>query len=63
MADTWGALMGECARCRECALCQTRHSVVFGVGNPRAEIMLVGEGPGANEDAQGVPFVLSLIHI
>lgn len=57
MADTWGALMGECARCRECALCQTRHSVVFGVGNPRAEIMLVGEGPGANEDAQGVPFV------
>lgn len=57
MADTWEALMGECARCRECALCQTRHSVVFGVGNPRAEIMLVGEGPGANEDAQGVPFV------
>lgn len=57
MADTWEALMDECARCRECALCQTRHSVVFGVGNPRAEIMLVGEGPGANEDAQGVPFV------
>ncbi len=57
MADTWEALMGECARCRECALCQTRHSVVFGVGNPRAEVMLVGEGPGANEDAQGIPFV------
>lgn len=57
MSDTWEALMGECARCRECALCQTRHSVVFGVGNPCAEIMLVGEGPGANEDAQGVPFV------
>lgn len=57
MPDTWEALMGECARCRECALCRTRHNVVFGVGNPRAEIMLVGEGPGANEDEQGVPFV------
>ena len=57
MPDTWEALLGECARCRECALCQTRHSVVFGVGNPQAEIMLVGEGPGANEDEQGIPFV------
>ncbi len=57
MADSWEALKAECARCRECALCQTRHSVVFGVGNPRSEILLVGEGPGANEDAQGVPFV------
>lgn len=57
MPDTWEVLMGECARCRECALCRTRHNVVFGVGNPRAEIMLVGEGPGANEDEQGVPFV------
>ena len=47
----------ECALCRECALCQTRKNVVFGVGNPQAEIMLVGEGPGANEDEQGVPFV------
>ena len=57
MQDHWEALERECQRCHECALCQTRHSVVFGVGNPRAEIMLVGEGPGANEDAQGIPFV------
>ena len=57
MGDSWEALMRECAGCRECALCQTRHSVVFGVGNPQAEILLVGEGPGANEDQQGVPFV------
>jgi len=57
MSDTWQALMSECAQCRECSLCQTRKNVVFGVGNPRAEIMLVGEGPGANEDEQGVPFV------
>ena len=43
--------------CRECALSQTRRHVVFGVGNPQAEILLVGEGPGANEDQQGIPFV------
>lgn len=57
MADSWEALERECRSCRECALCQTRKNVVFGVGNPRAEIMLVGEGPGANEDEQGIPFV------
>lgn len=57
MADTWESLMAQCAQCRECALCQTRKNVVFGVGNPQAEIMLVGEGPGANEDEQGIPFV------
>ena len=57
MQDSWEALEQECAACRECALHQTRKNVVFGVGNPRAEIMLVGEGPGANEDATGIPFV------
>ena len=57
MQDSWEALERECAACRECALHQTRKNVVFGVGNPRAEIMLVGEGPGANEDATGIPFV------
>jgi len=57
MPDSWERLMAECAQCRECALCQNRRNVVFGVGNPGAEIMLVGEGPGANEDEQGIPFV------
>lgn len=57
MEDRWDILERECAQCRECALCQTRKNVVFGVGNPQAEIMLVGEGPGANEDEQGIPFV------
>ena len=57
MQDSWEALARECAGCRECALHQTRKNVVFGVGNPQAEIMLVGEGPGANEDATGIPFV------
>lgn len=55
--DRWEILEQECSHCRECALCQTRKNVVFGVGNPQAEIMLVGEGPGANEDEQGIPFV------
>ena len=57
MPDTWQALMDACMHCQECSLCQNRTNVVFGVGNPRAEIMLIGEGPGANEDEQGIPFV------
>ena len=57
MDDRWEILEQECSHCRECALYQTRKNVVFGVGNPQAEIMLVGEGPGANEDEQGIPFV------
>lgn len=57
MADSWETLMAECARCRECDLCRGRKNVVFGVGSTTAEIMLVGEGPGANEDEQGIPFV------
>jgi uracil-DNA glycosylase family 4 len=55
--DNWESLTRECMDCRECALSQTRRHVVFGVGNPQAEILLVGEGPGANEDQQGIPFV------
>ena len=46
--------IGDCRRCR---LCEKRTNVVFGVGNPRARLMFVGEGPGADEDAQGEPFV------
>ena len=43
--------------CRRCALHETRTTLVFGSGNPRADIVLVGEAPGAREDARGVPFV------
>lgn len=57
MEEQWAALESRCQNCCECALSQTRKHVVFGTGNPNAEIMLVGEGPGATEDAQGVPFV------
>ena len=46
--------LGECIRCK---LHIDRHKIVFGVGDPRAELMFVGEGPGADEDAQGEPFV------
>lgn len=55
IAGEWEILEQECRHCRECALWETRKNVVFGVGNPQAEIMLVGEGPGANEDEQGIP--------
>lgn len=47
----------ELGDCRRCQLCTGRTNLVFGVGNPRAELVFVGEGPGAEEDAQGVPFV------
>jgi len=47
--------LGDCTRCKLHQ--QGRKQIVFGVGNPRAELMFVGEGPGADEDAQGEPFV------
>jgi DNA polymerase len=47
--------LGDCTRCKLHTL--GRRQVVFGVGNPKAELMFVGEGPGADEDIQGVPFV------
>ena len=43
--------------CNKCKLCSGRNNIVFGVGNENADIMLIGEGPGADEDAQGIPFV------
>lgn len=47
----------ELGDCRRCKLCDGRKNIVFGSGNPRAELVFVGEGPGADEDQQGVPFV------
>jgi len=46
--------IGDCTRC---PLCETRNKIVFGDGDPNAALMFVGEGPGADEDAQGLPFV------
>ncbi len=50
-------LKQEYSTCTKCpALCQSRSQVVFGSGNPKAEVLLIGEAPGANEDKQGIPF-------
>lgn len=54
---TWETLESQCKNCTACGLAATRHNVVFGVGNPRAEVLFIGEGPGENEDLQGEPFV------
>ena len=43
--------------CRNCKLCSNRTNIVFGVGNTNSNVMFIGEGPGADEDAQGIPFV------
>ncbi len=53
----WETLKSTCLGCTRCGLCETRHNVVFGVGKPDADIMLIGEGPGEQEDLQGEPFV------
>lgn len=50
-------LQAECLRCTRCGLCAERRHTVFGQGVPTAEVLFVGEGPGAQEDEQGMPFV------
>ena len=57
MGMNWDELEKQCKECQKCELCETRHNVVFGVGNRSADIMFIGEGPGENEDLQGEPFV------
>lgn len=53
----WDALKNTCETCTRCGLCETRHNVVFGIGNEHADVMFVGEGPGEQEDLKGEPFV------
>lgn len=55
--SAWSALAGEVAACTACTLCATRTQTVFGVGDRRARWMIIGEAPGAEEDARGEPFV------
>ena len=57
MNEAWKELKQECAQCRRCGLGETRHHLVFGDGAEDARIMLIGEGPGEQEDLQGLPFV------
>lgn len=54
---TWNELTSACNKCTRCALCRDRTNVVIGRGNPTADVMFVGEGPGKQEDLQGEPFV------
>ncbi|WP_407383238.1 uracil-DNA glycosylase family protein [Ruminococcus sp.] len=54
---TWQEIEEACKSCRQCRLCENRHHVVFGVGQPKARVMFIGEGPGEQEDLQGEPFV------
>ena len=57
MALTLAEVAAEAAGCTKCELAEGRTQVVFGMGNPQADLMFVGEGPGAEEDKQGLPFV------
>ncbi len=56
-AQTLEALNKQISSCLNCSLGETRDNFVFGVGNPNAKVMLIGEAPGAEEDAKGEPFV------
>ncbi len=53
----WAELEATCKSCLKCGLCESRRNVVFGVGNPQADVMFVGEGPGEQENLRGEPFV------
>ena len=57
MYDNWEALEQECSKCKKCKLWTNRTNIVIGTGNKNADIMFIGEGPGADEDATGTPFV------
>ncbi len=57
MCKTWDELEAEIKGCKKCKLCQNRTNIVIEDGNRNADVMLIGEGPGADEDRQGVPFV------
>jgi len=56
-ASTLNELQELIGNCQRCKLCEQRKNIVFGVGNPNADLMFIGEGPGADEDEQGIPFV------
>lgn len=57
MFDNWEDLEKSINNCNKCKLCNNRTNIVFGCGNKNADVMFIGEGPGADEDLQGIPFV------
>ena len=56
MFETWEELEESIENCEKCKLCKTRKNIVFGTGNKDAKLMFIGEGPGADEDMQGLPW-------
>ena len=57
MYDNWEELENGIKNCQKCKLAGGRNNIVFGTGNKKATVMFIGEGPGADEDMQGIPFV------
>ena len=57
MFETWDELENSIINCNKCKLYKGRHNIVFGTGNKNADLMFIGEGPGADEDRLGEPFV------
>lgn len=57
MLNTWEELEESIKECKKCKLYKTRQNIVFGTGNKNAKLMFIGEGPGADEDRLGEPFV------
>jgi DNA polymerase len=55
--DTLAQIIEDLGECRRCRLSEARHKIVFGSGDAQAKLVFVGEGPGADEDEQGLPFV------
>jgi len=55
--DSLERILADIGDCRRCRLCEGRTNIVFGSGNPQAKLVFVGEGPGEDEDLQGLPFV------
>ena len=60
---TLAALQENLVNCDRCPLCQQRNNIVFGGGNPHAQVVLVGEAPGREEDLQGIPFIGEAGHL
>jgi DNA polymerase len=56
-SDSFAKIQQDIGDCKRCRLSEGRTNIVFGVGDPHAKLVFVGEGPGADEDAQGIPFV------
>lgn len=57
MYQSFEELKNDCMQCNKCRLGETRTNLVFGIGNPEAKVLFVGEGPGEQEDLKGEPFV------